>query len=217
MNPKQVAPEQFPREDAAPPDLGDLRSSPRIITIGHGTTPQDEFAQLLHQAGVQHLVDVRTAPGSRRNPQFAKDALAQWLPENDIGYRWEQRLGGWRKLAPDSPDIAVRHPSFRAYAGHMRTPEFRAGIADLLALAQQHTAVAIMCSETVWWRCHRRMIADYLVLIEKIAVLDLLPGTRSGTKHPVAKLTAHPPMPAARVHAGEYPDDYLFYDGTDPE
>lgn len=201
----------------------------RIVTVGHGTTPATDFAALLHQAGVVELVDVRTAPGSRRNPQFAKSEMERWLPEQNIGYRWDKRLGGWRKVEPDSPDTAVRHPSFRAYAGHMRTAEFRAGITDLLELArkvqQQATknaegpspesktteaipaAVAIMCSETVWWRCHRRMIADYLVFARKIPVRNLMPG---------GKLPAHSPMPAARVTAGPHGLELIYDVPDDP-
>jgi len=209
----------------------------RIITVGHGTTPATDFAALLHQAGVVELVDVRTAPGSRRNPQFAKSEMERWLPEQNIGYRWDKRLGGWRKVEPDSPDTAVRHSSFRAYAGHMRTAEFRAGITDLLELAQQvqqqatqqrndegpspepdsaagapatespNPAVAIMCSETVWWRCHRRMIADYLVLARDIPVHNLMPG---------GKLPAHSPMPAARLAAGPHGPELIYDVPDDP-
>ena len=181
---------------------------PQIITVGHGTTESEEFAALLHQANVVELVDVRTAPGSRRNPQFAKTAMEQWIPEHDIGYRWDKRLGGWRKLAPDSPDTEVRHASFRAYAGHMRSPEFLAGIADLLDLGRAAKgAVAVMCSETVWWRCHRRMIADYLVLARQLPVHNLMPG---------GKLPAHAPMPAARVAAGPNGPQLIYDVPPDP-
>lgn len=189
-------------------------TAPQIITVGHGTTPSDEFADLLQQAGIETVVDVRTAPGSRRNPQFGKDALAQWLPEHGIDYRWEQRLGGFRKAAADSPDTAIRHPSFRAYAGHMRSEEFLAGITALLNQATEtQKPVAIMCSETVWWRCHRRMIADYLTLARGLEVQNLMPGTNAGQR--VAKLTPHSPMPAARV--AETPaGPELIYDVADP-
>src|SRR5690625_3553589 len=128
--------------------------------------------------------------------------MERWLPEQNIGYRWDKRLGGWRKVAPDSPDTAVRHPSFRAYAGHMRSPEFLAGIADLLDLATNaQGAVAIMCSETVWWRCHRRMIADYLVLACELPVHNLMPG---------GKLTPDSPMPAARVAPGPTGPELIY-------
>jgi len=90
------------------------------LTVGHGATGQDELAHLLLQAGVHALVDVRIAPGSRRNPHVMRAALAQWLPAAGIAYRWDQRLGGYRKLPPDSPDLALRNSSFRAYAAHMR-------------------------------------------------------------------------------------------------
>lgn len=183
--------------------------------MGHGTAPSEQFADLLQQAHISALVDVRTAPGSRRNPQFGKDALAQWLPEHGIDYRWDKRLGGFRKVADDSPDTAVRHPSFRAYAGYMRTEEFLAGITALLDQATRaEKPVAIMCSETVWWRCHRRMIADYLTLARKLNVYNLMPGTKAGEQ--IAKLTLHSPMPAARV--AETPaGPELIYDVADPE
>ncbi|HLS04197.1 MAG TPA: DUF488 domain-containing protein [Actinomycetales bacterium] len=179
-------------------------TSPRIITVGHGTTPATEFAELLHSAHITELIDVRTAPGSRRNPQFGKDEMQRWLPENNIAYSWEKRLGGFRKSPPDSPDVAIRHPSFRAYASHMRTDQIRTAITEVLARAaalEAPNALAIMCSETVWWRCHRRMIADYLTLIQGIEVQNLMPGP---------KLTAHSPMPAARIAPTDHGRELIY-------
>lgn len=144
-----------------------------LYTLGHGTAGADELAALLRAAGVTRLVDVRTAPGSRRNPDVSREALQRWSPEHDIGYRWDARLGGWRKDPPGSPDTALRNRSFAGYADHMRGAEFRAAIDELLADAAEHST-AVMCSESVWWRCHRRMIADFAVLVRGVAVRHLM-------------------------------------------
>lgn len=192
-------------------------AEPPLITVGHGTAPAEEFASLLQNAGVGAIVDVRTAPGSRHNPQFGKSELARWLPEAGVAYRWEQRLGGWRKTAADSPDIGLRHASFRGYAGYMRDGAFLAGIADLLdqvdtafrrvtgeadaATSQIPPApfVAVMCSETVWWRCHRRMIADFVTLARGREVRHLMHD---------GKLRPHVPTDAVRLRD----DGLLVYD-----
>ncbi|UUL76564.1 DUF488 domain-containing protein [Pseudarthrobacter sp. Fe7] len=101
-----------------------------LFTVGHGTASQEDFTRLLSGAGVTSLVDVRIGPGSRKHPHFGKDRLAVWLPEAGIDYRWEKRLGGFRKLLPGSPDTALRNESFRAYAGYMRTEDFAAAAAE---------------------------------------------------------------------------------------
>src|SRR5699024_9889581 len=127
------------------------------------------------------VIDVRSAPGSRHNPHTARTALAEWLPQRGVDYRWERRLGGFRRLPADSPDTAWRNDSFRAYAAHMRTDEFRTAIAGLAAEAlEQH--VAVMCSESVWWRCHRRMIADFMLLVHGWDVTHLMHDGRH-TEH----------------------------------
>lgn len=144
-----------------------------VLTFGHGTLSSVSIAELLLGAGVRQLVDVRTAPGSRRNPQVSRAELEHWLPDRGVRYRWEPRLGGWRKAAPDSPDVGLRERAFAGYAAHMRTPEFAAAIDDLLDdAADRHTTV--MCSESVWWRCHRRILADYLVLVRGLQVRHLM-------------------------------------------
>lgn len=117
--------------------------------------------------------------------------MAEWLPAAGIGYRWERRLGGFRKLPPGSPDTALRNESFRAYAGYMRSPEFTAAVAGLLAEAQDRQT-AIMCSETVWWRCHRRLIADHCLLLAGTPVEHLMPP---------AKRTPHVPTKGVRIMA----------------
>jgi len=135
------------------------------------------------------VVDVRIAPGSRKFPHFGKDLLGEWLPAAGVAYRWEKRLGGFRKLPPESPDMALRNDSFRAYAAYMRSPEFSLAIGELLAGAAEQST-AIMCSETVWWRCHRRLIADQAVLLHGVEVLHLMPG---------GKLAPHQPTAGVRV------------------
>ena len=106
-----------------------------IHTIGHGTRPIEEFLAILGAAGIRRLVDVRTAPGSRRHPQFGRDALAASLQGRAIEYMWRKELGGFRRPRVDSPHVALRHDAFRGYADHMETEGFRSALAWLLALA----------------------------------------------------------------------------------
>lgn len=172
-----------------------------IHTVGHGTLAAEDFVALLRAAGIAEIVDVRSFPGSRRNPQFGKEAMATWLPEAGIDYRWEPRLGGRRrKVTENSRHAAWRHEAFRSYADWMETDEFRAGLAELLASRRADGAgTAVMCSESVWWRCHRRLISDHLVLVEGVPVLHLMHDGR---------LTPHPPLAEARVEEGD-----VVYDG----
>lgn len=161
----------------------------RVLTFGHGTADRAELTRLLTGAGAELLVDVRTAPGSRRNPDAGRDAMSDWLPEAGITYRWDKRLGGWRKAPPHSPDSALRNRSFAGYAAHMRSRTFADAIGDLLADAERQLPV-VMCAESVWWRCHRSMIADYLVSIRHVDVRHLM---HDGT------LQQHVPSRRARV------------------
>lgn len=119
-----------------------------LITVGHGTLGRTELAALLHSAVVAALVDVRTAPDSRRNPDVTREMLQCRLPAAGIEYRWEKQLGGWRKVAADSPHIIWRNTSFRAYAGYMRDPRFVAAI-DAVLTDTVHTRTSTMCSETL--------------------------------------------------------------------
>ena len=144
----------------------------RLLSFGHGTATVEELVALLQRAGVERLVDVRTAPGSRRHPHVRREAMAGWLGEAGIAYRWEPQLGGFRKPAPQSVNHALRHPAFRGYADHMRTPPFWAALDRLLAEAAAAPAAA-MCSEALWWRCHRRLLADAAVLVRRAEVLHL--------------------------------------------
>lgn len=136
-----------------------------IYTIGHSTRTTAELASLLREAGVDLLVDVRSIPRSRTNPQFNRDTLPQALSQEGIGYHYIGALGGRRhsaRGAPPSPNTYWQNTSFRAYADYTATDAFRAGLDELCGLAQKHTC-AIMCAEAVWWRCHRRIITDYLL------------------------------------------------------
>ena len=132
----------------------------------------EELLALLGGAGVERLVDVRTAPGSRRHPHVRREAMAGWLEEAGVGYRWEPELGGFRRPDPGSGNHALRHPAFRGYADHMRTRAFWAALDRLLADAAA-ASTAAMCSETLWWRCHRRLLADAAVLVRGAEVLHL--------------------------------------------
>jgi uncharacterized protein (DUF488 family) len=143
-----------------------------LLTVGHGTLGRAELAGLLQGAGVHALVDVRTAPGSRHNPDVSRGAMEQWVPEAGIAYRWEPRLGGWRKTRADSPNTALRNASFRGYADYMVSDEFTGALGELLEAAAERRS-AIMCSEAVYWRCHRRLVADNVELVHGGTVLHL--------------------------------------------
>lgn len=145
-----------------------------ILSFGHGTLPAEDIVALLRGAGVQVLVDVRSFPGSRRNPHLGREAMQKWVPEAGIVYHWIQSLGGFRpKSAECAHDIAWRNDSFRNYAGYTRSPGFTSGIAELLAVARDQR-VAYMCSEAVWWKCHRRIISDFLVTSLGVHVQHLM-------------------------------------------
>ena len=134
----------------------------RIWTIGHSTRSINDFISLLEENGIMLLADVRSWPGSKRYPQFNREALADSLNAHGIRYEHFPELGGRRKPKPDSRNTAWRNASFRAYADHMETEEFQKGIERLLAVAGEAGPAAIMCAEAVWWRCHRSLISDYL-------------------------------------------------------
>src|SRR5580700_7812681 len=188
-----------------------------LLTYGHGTEPAERTIGLLREAGVSSLVDIRTAPGSRRHPQFARAALEEWLPAASIAYRWEKRLGGFRRPSPDNPDVVWREDMFRGYAEHMRSPDFLAAIDAVLAeaelagaeLAEAELAeaeaepeahrVTVMCSESLWWRCHRRLVADFAAVARGIEVSHLMHDGR---------LEAHRPTPGVRLRD----DGLLVYD-----
>ena len=136
----------------------------RLLTVGHGTQTKEQLAVLLQKCGIEHLVDVRIAPGSKRHPHFGRAELEEWLPAAGIEYRWEGGLGGFRRPRPDSPNTALRNSSFRGYADYMQTEPFSRALEQLIAEASE-ASLTVMCAESLWWRCHRRMIADASVLL----------------------------------------------------
>ena len=151
-----------------------------LYTIGHGTRSAEELIVVLREAGVDGVIDVRRFPGSRRHPHFAREALERSLPSAGVGYEWWETLGGRRSSkGGSSRHSALRVVAFRGYADHMDTNEFRASLARLEAAARSRR-LAIMCAETLWWRCHRRMIADALTL-DGIEVVHLV---GQGTSRP---------------------------------
>ncbi len=132
-----------------------------ILTVGHSTRPIDEFLRILEAHGVEQLVDVRTIPKSRHNPQFNSDALAASLAARGIAYTHIPGLGGLRHPRKDSINLGWKNASFRGYADYMQTPQFEASLGELIAMAKDRRT-AIMCAEAVPWRCHRSLIGDAL-------------------------------------------------------
>jgi uncharacterized protein (DUF488 family) len=151
------------------------RRSPQLFSVGHGVRPIDAFLELLRNAEVERLVDVRTAPGSRRNPQFGQEALRRGLEDAGIAYVWRgDDLGGFRKPRFDSRNSALRVDMFRGYADHMETESFRDAIRWLMDTGAD-TPTAFMCAESDWHRCHRRHIAD-AITAQGGRVVHLLDG-----------------------------------------
>jgi uncharacterized protein (DUF488 family) len=146
----------------------------QLLTVGHSTADAAPFGELLGRTGVQLLVDVRSFPGSRKFPHFGREQMQTWLPAAGVDYCWEPRLGGRRKkIVDDSPHTALRDASFRNYADYMTSdPAFAAALDEVLAEADQRVT-AIMCSEAVYWRCHRRLISDAAVLLRQADVLHI--------------------------------------------
>ena len=145
-----------------------------VYSIGHSTRPLDEFLGLLRANGVTHLVDARTIPRSRRNPQYNREALPEALRPAGIGYAHVPSLGGLRRPRRDSVNTAWRNAGFRGYADYMQTPEFAESLETLIALATREH-VAVMCAEAVPWRCHRSLIADALT-VRQVPVEHILDG-----------------------------------------
>ncbi len=159
-----------------------------IFSVGHSTHPLDAFVGLLAAHSVEAIADVRRFPGSRRFPQFSAEALPVALQRVEIRYMHVPELGGRRRPRPDSVNTAWRNSAFRGYADYMRTPDFAVGLNALLALAAQ-TRVALLCAEALWWRCHRRLIAD--VLVVRGYLVEHIHGPGSTVRHqlpPFARL-----------------------------
>jgi uncharacterized protein (DUF488 family) len=152
------------------------QNKPVIMTIGHSTRPFAELVELLHTNRVTMLIDIRTIPRSRTNPQFNSDTLAEMLPNEHIKYEHMPDLGGLRHANASSLNTVWQNASFRGYADYMETDPFREAILKLLQLARRNR-IAIMCSEAVWWRCHRSMVADELVA-EGVPVEHIMGGKR---------------------------------------
>jgi uncharacterized protein (DUF488 family) len=177
----------------------DHQPSVPIVTVGHGTLSTEQFTELLTGADVDVLVDIRRYPGSRRHSHFAAEAMGDWIPESGVAYTWIAALGGRRKPTEDQTNAAWRNPQFRAYADHMGSAEFRDGIAALLGSARASRA-AVMCSEAVWWRCHRRLLADHLEVVEHVPVLHLFHDGRLDRHRPWSRrprMRAGSPTPPA--------------------
>jgi uncharacterized protein (DUF488 family) len=169
-----------------------------IFTVGHSTLPIEDFVALLKTYGIERLVDIRTVPRSRHNPQFNSDALDNALRAESIAYVLLQKLGGLRHARMDSPNAGWRNKSFRGYADYMQTPEFEDALSTLIQMSR-HNRVAIMCAEAVPWRCHRSLVADALG-VRGVAVVEIL----SQSNHRMHKLT-----PFARVQGTQitYPPE----------
>lgn len=179
-----------------------------LFTIGHSTRPICAFTDLLHRNGVETLIDVRRFAGSRKNPQYNPEALRSALAAIGIEYVPMPELGGRRRARADSHNTAWRNEAFRGYADYMQTPEFAAAIERLLERARRQR-VAIMCAESVWWRCHRGLIADYL----KVRGIDVRHIMGNGEPE------MHPYTSAASIRNGQLsyaPDDLFNAQGAQP-
>ncbi|MCV7278374.1 DUF488 domain-containing protein [Mycolicibacterium flavescens] len=172
-----------------------------LTSVGHGALGRTELAGLLRGAGVEAIVDIRRFPNSRHNPDVERGAIAAWAADAGLAYRWDERLGGRRRLPADAPveDPWWRVAQFAAYAAYTRTAEFGAALDDLVEQARtQHTAM--MCSEAVWWRCHRRIVSDVAVLRLSVPVSHLMHDGR---------LVEHSPADGARLRD----DGLVVWDG----
>lgn len=176
-----------------------------VFTVGHGTLGEDEFAAVLRESAIEVLVDVRSYPGSRRHPHFARERMEGWVPEAGVTYRWERRLGGRRPARADSVNVVLRNDAFRGYADHMASDDFLVALREVATLAAQERT-AVMCSESVWWRCHRRLLSDALTLMHGASVVHLMhdgrqvshpltEGARLDGGHVVYDIGVTPPLP----------------------
>jgi uncharacterized protein (DUF488 family) len=179
-----------------------------VYTVGHSTRTIGEFIELLQSHGVQQIIDIRTIPKSRHNPQFNSDSLAASLRAAGIEYVHLKELGGLRHARRDSINLGWRNASFRGFADYMQTPEFAEGLGRAIALAGKNVS-ALMCAEAVPWRCHRSLVADAL-LVRRIRVLEIISA---------AEPKEHKMTPFAQVHGTHitYPSDQRsLLDPADP-
>jgi uncharacterized protein (DUF488 family) len=176
-------------------------SPPTLYTVGHSTHPIERLLELLGEHRIAILADVRSFPGSRRWPQFNQESLAESLGRAGIEYRWLKRLGGRRhSKRTDSPHVAWTVAAFRSYADYTESAEFAEGLEELIAIACA-ARTAIMCSEGLWWQCHRRIVSDQM-LVAGWNVEHIMPN---------GKLTAHRLPEFASVVNGR-----IIYDGGQP-
>ena len=171
-----------------------------LFTIGHSTRPIEDFIELLKAHGVKRVIDIRTIPRSRHNPQFNRESLAESLRAEGIGYTHIKKLGGLRHPRKDSINLGWRNSGFRGFADYMQTPEFGAALERAIKLAKTKPS-ALMCAEAVPWRCHRSLVADALV-VRKIPVKHIVSATRA---------QAHKITPFALTRASHitYPDETI--------
>ncbi len=182
----------------------------KIFTIGHSNQKWSDFTSTLTDNHIDVLVDVRRYPGSKTCPQFNKEQIIKALKEENVSYIHIEKLGGRRKRSDTKRsgnydnNSGWKNNSFRSYADYMATTSFREGIHEILSLMTNHNKVAIMCAEAVPWRCHRRMIADYLTLLEGMSVLDIIGSKKQPQLHQVT--------PFARLNESKtsivYPEKY---------
>jgi uncharacterized protein (DUF488 family) len=162
-------------------EMRDDQHNKTIWTIGHSTRSFDEFIAILKSFKIQRIADIRNFPGSRRYPHFNKETLEASLPANNIKYIHFKELGGRRKPRPDSINTGWHNDAFRGYADYMETDAFRKSVTDLQELASKER-LAYMCSEAVWWRCHRSLVSDYLK-VNGWTVIHIM-GIEKSEEHP---------------------------------
>ena len=172
-----------------------------LTSVGHGALDRTGLVRLLQEAGIEAIVDIRRYPNSRHNPDVAMTAITEWADEAGLAYRWEQRLGGRRSLPADAEpeDPWWRVKQFAAYAAYTRTSEFDDALGDLVEQVRRQRT-AMMCSESVWWRCHRRIVADVAMLRFSVPIAHLMHDGR---------LLPHTPSEGARIRA----DGLVVWDG----
>lgn len=179
-----------------------------IYTIGHSTRELADFVGLLKQYQVNMLADIRSYPSSRRCPQYNQEAMQHWLPEHGIAYQHIAALGGRRPKGTVSLELigGWTHPAFRNYAAYMQSDTFECGLAELIELAKSHT-VAYMCSEAVWWKCHRRMVSDALtargIEVEHIMDSSLSRHELTGFAETHGDRVVYPGQPALQLFSNQ--------------
>jgi uncharacterized protein (DUF488 family) len=174
-----------------------------VWTVGHSTRPIEQFLVVLGTYDIELVVDVRRFPGSRRLPQYAAPALEAALGARGVAYRWVAALGGRRRPDPASVNLGWRHPAFRAYADHVATEEFAAGLFEL-TMAARGLRTAVMCAEVLWWRCHRRLIADVLTVLgaRVVHIRDEHTAEEHRLAAPARLVRGRLTYPAQAVHGG---------------